>query len=83
MIHHVFVGTRHVERAKAFYQPVMTLLGSRLLKDDADQLHYGVGEIMFSVQMPKDGEAAHPGNGIHFAFQARHRAMVGEFHRLA
>jgi catechol 2,3-dioxygenase-like lactoylglutathione lyase family enzyme len=83
MIHHVSVGTRDIERARRFYQPVMTLLGFRLLKDDPDQLHYGVGEIMFSVQMPKDGEAAHPGNGIHFAFQARDRAMVGEFHRLA
>lgn len=83
MIHHVSLGASDIEQAKAFYQPVMALLGFRLLKDDPDGLHYGVGEIMLSVQTPNDRKAAHPGNGIHIAFQARDRAMVAEFHRLA
>jgi catechol 2,3-dioxygenase-like lactoylglutathione lyase family enzyme len=59
----------------------VALLGFRLLKQEPDALHYGVGEILFSVQIPENGGPATPGNGVHIAFQARDRAMVAEFHR--
>ncbi|PTQ13211.1 glyoxalase [Sphingomonas oleivorans] len=83
MIHHVSVGTNDIGRARAFYDPVLSLLGVRLLAENGKSADYGVGEILFSVETPIDGRPASAGNGVHIAFQARDRAMVREFHRLA
>jgi catechol 2,3-dioxygenase-like lactoylglutathione lyase family enzyme len=83
MIHHVSVGTSDVARARAFYDPVMALLGFRSLKDHKDSANYGIGEIMFSVETPVDGNPASAGNGVHICFQALDRGMVQEFHRIA
>jgi catechol 2,3-dioxygenase-like lactoylglutathione lyase family enzyme len=83
MIHHVSVGTNDVARARAFYDPVMALLGFRRLKDHQASADYGIGEIMFSVETPVDGQPATVGNGAHVCFQALDRAMVREFHRIA
>jgi catechol 2,3-dioxygenase-like lactoylglutathione lyase family enzyme len=33
MIHHVSVGTNDVDRARAFYDPLMALLGYRNVRD--------------------------------------------------
>lgn len=80
MIHHVSLGTSDVVRARAFYDPVLTLLGLRVLKANDHSAHYGVGDVMFSLERPVDGKPASPGNGVHIAFQARDRAMVDDFH---
>jgi catechol 2,3-dioxygenase-like lactoylglutathione lyase family enzyme len=80
MIHHISVGTNDVSRARRFYDPVMQLLGLRLLKSGNKAAHYGVGDILFSLESPVDGQSASPGNGVHIAFQARDHAMVDEFH---
>ena len=83
MIHHVSFGTSDIARSRAFYDPVLALLGLRLIKQDAAGAHYGVGDILFSLVTPVDGGPATPGNGAHVAFLARDRGMVQEFHRLA
>lgn len=83
MIHHVSVGTGDLERARAFYDPVLALRGMRLILADERSLNYGTGDILFSVEMPVDGRPASPGNGVHVAFAARDRAMVQNFHRTA
>jgi len=81
MIHHVSLGSNDLARARAFYDAVMPLLGFRLLKSNDSAAHYGVGEIIFSIQAPLDGKPASPGNGVHVAFPARTREMVDAFHR--
>jgi catechol 2,3-dioxygenase-like lactoylglutathione lyase family enzyme len=83
VIHHLSLGTNDAERARAFYDPLMALLGLRLVKQDSAGVHYGTGEILFSLVTPVDGSRAKPGNGAHVAFAARDRAMVQEFHRIA
>ena len=83
MIHHVSVGANDIVRARAFYDPLMELVGLRLLQASDRAADYGTGEIMFSVETPVDGRPANAGNGVHVAFQARDRAMVQAFHRLA
>ncbi len=83
MIHHVSIGTNDVARARAFYDPIMALLGFRPLKNHPASCDYGIAEIQFSVETPVDGEPATVGNGVHICFQALDRAMVREFHRLA
>ena len=83
MIHHVSLGTNDIAAARTFYDPIMTLLGFRLLKHDAGAAHYGVGDIQFSIAIPDDGGPASTGNGVHIAFQAVDRRMVQAFHKLA
>lgn len=83
MIHHLSLGTNDVDRARAFYDPVLAVLGLRCLAADKEGLGYGAGTMIFSLQRPSDGMAASVGNGVHVAFAAETRAMVDEFHRTA
>jgi catechol 2,3-dioxygenase-like lactoylglutathione lyase family enzyme len=83
MIHHVSLGTNDLKRAKAFYDPLMLLVGFRLLKLSDEAVHYGASDIAFSLETPVDGLSASPGNGVHIAFQAPDRGTVRQFHEVA
>lgn len=83
MIHHVSVGTDDLKRAKVFYDPLMSLIGFRLLKASEKAAHYGASEIVFSLETPANGHPAAPGNGIHIAFLAPDRETVRRFHETA
>jgi catechol 2,3-dioxygenase-like lactoylglutathione lyase family enzyme len=80
MIHHVSLGSNDLVRARQFYDAVMPILGLRLLKSGDGAAHYGVGEIIFSLQRPLNRKPASAGNGVHIAFPARTRAMVDDFY---
>ncbi|MBI5113805.1 MAG: VOC family protein [Rhodovulum sp.] len=80
MIHHVSFGTTDIARARAFYDPVLAVLGLRLVYADDHSIGYGSGDTVFSLEVPVDGRPATPGNGVHVAFPARDRAMVDQFH---
>lgn len=83
MIHHVSYGSNDIARARVFYDPVLALLGLRLIMASDDEAHYGIATIIFSVVRPRDGKVASVGNGAHVAFAARERAMVDGFHATA
>ena len=83
MIHHVSIGTNDVERARAFYEPLMSLIGFRILKSSDKAVHFGSSDIMFSLETPINGLRAAPGNGVHIAFQAPDRQTVRRFHETA
>jgi catechol 2,3-dioxygenase-like lactoylglutathione lyase family enzyme len=83
MIHHVSIGTNDLKRAKAFYDPLMSLIGFRLLKLSDKAAHYGASDIAFSLETPVDGLRATAGNGVHIAFQAPDRETVRRFHETA
>ena len=83
MIHHLSLGTNDIERARAFYDPVLAVLGVRCLAANEQGLGYGAATMVFSLERPFDGRAATVGNGVHVAFAAESRAMVDEFHRTA
>jgi catechol 2,3-dioxygenase-like lactoylglutathione lyase family enzyme len=83
MIHHVSLGTNNVKRAKAFYNPVLAVLGLRVSWEDGASIGYGVGAFLFSLETPVDGKPATVGNGVHIAFLAGHPDMVDEFYRVA
>ncbi len=70
-------------RARAFYDPLMALLGYRNLRDYPGSLDYGVTDVAFSVETPLDGAPATAGNGVHICFEAADRKTVDAFHRLA
>ena len=82
MIHHVSFGTRDAGCAKAFYDPVLAVIGWRCIQSSDRAVDYGVSEIMFSLETPTEGEAT-AGNGSHVAFVARDRETVDRFHRTA
>jgi catechol 2,3-dioxygenase-like lactoylglutathione lyase family enzyme len=83
MIHHVSFGTRDARRAKAFYDPVLAVVGWRCIQSSDRAVDYGVSDIMFSLETPSDGGEAAAGNGGHVAFAARDRDTVDRFHRTA
>ena len=81
MIHHVSVGTSDIKRSRAFYDPVLHILGLRLLSADHESADYGTASVLFSVETPVDGRGASAGNGVHVAFRTDHRKTVREFHQ--
>jgi len=83
MIHHVSVGTNDIKRARIFYEPLMSLIGFRILKSSDKAVHFGSSDIMFSLETPINGLRAAPGNGVHIAFQAPDRQTVRRFHETA
>jgi catechol 2,3-dioxygenase-like lactoylglutathione lyase family enzyme len=83
LIHHVSLGTNDIERAKAFYDPLMSLIGFRLIKVSDTSIHYGASDIVFSLETPMDGLPATAGNGVHIAFQTPDRETVRRFYKTA
>lgn len=82
MLHHVSLGSNDIGAARAFYDPVLAVLGIRVLGADAESADYGASDFFFSIETPVDGRPASAGNGVHIAFQARDRGVVREFHRV-
>jgi hypothetical protein len=76
MLHHLSLGTSNLDRARAFYDPVMNALGLRRTLDVEEAVGYGAGITVFSLNMPADGEQATVGNGTHVAFEVENRAAV-------
>jgi catechol 2,3-dioxygenase-like lactoylglutathione lyase family enzyme len=83
MLHHVSLGTSDLDRARAFYDPVMNELGLRRTLDVEEAVGYGAGITVFSLNMPADSERATVGNGTHIAFEVEKRAAVDAFFQAA
>ena len=83
MLHHVSLGTTDLDRARAFYDPVMAELGLRRTLDVEEAVGYGAGITVFSLNLPADGRLATAGNGTHVAFEVERRAAVDAFFKIA
>lgn len=83
MLHHISLGTCDLDRARAFYDPVMQELGMRRTLDVEEAIGYGAGITLFSLNLPADGAAASVGNGVHVAFEVEKRAAVDAFFNAA
>jgi catechol 2,3-dioxygenase-like lactoylglutathione lyase family enzyme len=68
MIHHVSLGSNDLKRARMFYDAVLPIIGLKFLKETDRILGYGLTEVVFSLERPKDGRPASSGNGTHVAF---------------
>ncbi|MES2643488.1 MAG: VOC family protein [Myxococcota bacterium] len=82
-LHHVSVGVRDLARARAFYDPLLALVGLGVLGADDLSVDYGARHICFSLETPVDGAQATAGNGVHIAFEAPDHAAVRAFHEQA
>lgn len=83
MIHHVSVGTNDVGRARLFYDAVLPIIGLSLMKASDTSADYGSGHLIFSTQVPVDGNPATAGNGSHIAFDVEDRVMVDRVYAAA
>jgi len=80
MYTHTTLGTNDLERARGFYDDVLTPLGAKRAQDmETGSVWAGDGG-MFIVLSPKNGEPATVGNGVTIGFQAPSRKAVDEFH---
>ncbi|MEM7705636.1 MAG: VOC family protein [Pseudomonadota bacterium] len=88
MIHHVMVGSSDIEKAKAFYNAVLGVIGVRepaVNENDTGQtrLFYIHDGSIFSVTEPIDGEPATVSNGATIGFSCASPEQVKEFHDVA
>lgn len=88
MFSHVFVGFSDFERAFAFYQPLMVILGNAsrfcdALKPWAGWNANGENRPLFVICKPYNGQQQEPGNGQMIAFQATTRSMVQACYQIA
>lgn len=88
MLSHVFLGVGDFERALAFYQPLMALLGNEQRFCDASRPWAGWQSSpgprpLFVIGHPHDGQAASSGNGAMLAFVAERRSQVDRAHAQA
>ena len=88
MFSHVFVGVRDFDRALAFYQPVLAVLGltQRFVERDRPWAGWqmaGQARPLFLNGAPFDGAPASAGNGQMAGFLATTRAQVDAMHAAA
>jgi len=88
MFSHIFVGTNNFERALAFYQPLMAVLGVQARFVEVDRPWAGWQSQpdprpLFVLGKPFDQQPHAPGNGQMVAFLASSRAMVDAAYAVA
>ena len=87
MIGYAMLGTNDPDRARAFYTPLIDLLGGRALpRPSADTRIWFVGAsggAPVCIMQPWDGAPATVGNGGMLAFTAKSYAQVGAVHAKA
>jgi catechol 2,3-dioxygenase-like lactoylglutathione lyase family enzyme len=80
MLGYSTVGSNDIERALAFYDEVMAVIGVAKAHDLPRGRLYGQRGAMFGVVKPFDGEAACVGNGAMTGFGLDSREQVDAFH---
>ena len=94
MITYICLGTNHLQRAAAFYDPTLAALGLKRCATEPDgvqenQLGWGRyedggrQELALWLCKPFDGQAASVGNGTMVALTARTWTQVDAFHAQA
>jgi catechol 2,3-dioxygenase-like lactoylglutathione lyase family enzyme len=83
MINHVSIGVRDIERAKRFYDAVLTPLGYKCIDDGAASLGYGHKATSFWVLAVEKPVPASAASGLHFCFDAPSQDSVRAFYEAA
>lgn len=83
MMSHVSIGTNDFDRAAAFYDAVLAVLGCKRIMEYPGAVAWGKFYPEFWVQTPIDGGTAAPGNGTHFGFIASSKDQVHAFYDAA
>jgi catechol 2,3-dioxygenase-like lactoylglutathione lyase family enzyme len=80
MFSHVMIGTNDLERAKAFYDPLLATLGVAPGRVDRHRVFYRTATGTFGVGTPINGEPAHHANGGTIGFNAATPAEADAWH---
>jgi len=81
---HVTVGTKDLNKARAFYDNVLSTIGLKRIADlDENGSIWGVDAPSFFVLKPANGQQASVGNGVTVSFEAPNRAAIDAFHAAA
>lgn len=81
---HVTVGTNDLQKARSFYDEVLSALQFKRLSDLGENGSiWGVDKPAFFVLKPANGEPASVGNGVTVSFEAPSRTAIDAFHRAA
>jgi catechol 2,3-dioxygenase-like lactoylglutathione lyase family enzyme len=83
MIDHISLPVTDIERAKIFYDAVLSAVGYRRMMDFGQAAGYGDEHPHFWIGVPPEDEALGPAAGVHIAFRAKDRAAVDAFHAAA
>lgn len=85
MITNIILGTDNLEQAKAFYNPVLKILGASLSRttDRAILWSFGEGKTGLAVSLPYDSNPASFGNGVMVGLEALSKEVVKETYRKA
>ncbi len=88
MFSHIFLGTQDFARARAFYEPLMALLGIPVRFVDEAEGWMGWQSVpgprpLLLLGRPFDGQPHAAGNGQMVALLATTREQVDAFHALA
>ncbi len=78
MIGYTTVGTNDLEKAVAFYDELLALVGASRFMEEGSFVAWAVtpGKPAFSVTKPADGNAASVGNGVMIALSADSTDLV-------
>lgn len=81
---HVSVGTNDLNKARDFYDEVLSKLNLKRIADlDDSGSIWGEAAPSFFVLKPANGAPASVGNGVTVSFEAPNRASIDAFHRAA
>jgi catechol 2,3-dioxygenase-like lactoylglutathione lyase family enzyme len=80
MFSHIMIGTNDLDKAKAFYDNLLTTLEVRPARVDGHRIFYITKTGVFSVTKPINGEAATPANGGTIGFAANSPEQVNAWH---
>lgn len=88
MLSHVMVGSNDIERSRAFYDAVLSVLGAGSAFRHVNaagkvRLFWRHGGLAFAVSEPLDGAAAVPANGGTVGFACTSPEQVAAFHDVA
>jgi catechol 2,3-dioxygenase-like lactoylglutathione lyase family enzyme len=80
MFSHVMIGTNDLDKAKAFYDNLLSTLEVRPARVDGHRIFYITKTGVFSVTKPINGEQATPANGGTIGFAANSPEQVNAWH---
>ena len=80
MFSHVMIGTNDLDKAKSFYDNLLSTLEVRPAKVDGHRIFYFTKTGVFSVTKPINGEPATCANGGTIGFAANSPAQIDAWH---
>jgi catechol 2,3-dioxygenase-like lactoylglutathione lyase family enzyme len=80
MFSHVMIGTNDLDKAKAFYDDLLSTLEVRPARVDGHRIFYITKTGVFSVTKPINGEAATCANGATIGFACHSPEQVDAWH---